>query len=92
MIILEPRKINISSFEIIEINLPEIKFKVVCSTGTYIRSLVNDFGKNLQTGAYLSSLRRTRIGNFKIDDSITPEKFQTEIETIKLKSERQADT
>jgi len=91
-IILEPRKINISTFEIIEINLPEIKFKVVCSTGTYIRSLVNDFGKNLQTGAYLSSLRRTRIGNFKIDDAITPEKFQTEIETIKLKSERQADT
>ena len=87
-IILEPRKITISSFDIIEINLPEIKFKVVCSTGTYIRSLVNDFGKKLQTGAYLSSLRRTRIGNFKIEDALTPEILQTEIEAIKLQSER----
>jgi tRNA pseudouridine55 synthase len=91
-IILEPRKIYISSFEISEINLPEIKFKVVCSTGTYIRSLVNDFGKELQTGAYLSSLRRTRIGNFTIDDALTPEKFQTEIEAIKLQSEGQTNS
>lgn len=89
---LEPRKITISLFDITEINLPEIKFKVVCSTGTYIRSLVNDFGKNLKTGAYLSSLRRTRIGNFKIDDALTLEKFQAEIEAIKLQSERQANT
>jgi tRNA pseudouridine55 synthase len=89
---LEPRKINISSFEITNINLPEINFKVVCSTGTYIRSLANDFGKILQTGAYLSSLRRTRIGNFSVDDAQTPEKFQAEIEKIKLQSEGQANT
>ncbi|HEY1871268.1 MAG TPA: tRNA pseudouridine(55) synthase TruB, partial [Chitinophagaceae bacterium] len=61
---LEPRKVTISSFEITQIYLPEISFKVVCSTGTYIRSLANDFGKALGTGAYLSSLRRTRIGDF----------------------------
>lgn len=78
-IILEPRKINISSFEITKINLPEIAFKVVCSTGTYIRSLVNDFGKSLQTGAYLSGLRRTRIGNFLVDDALTPEQFQQKL-------------
>jgi tRNA pseudouridine55 synthase len=89
---LEPRKITISCFDITDISLPEIKFKVVCSTGTYIRSLVNDFGKNLQTGAYLSGLRRTRIGNFFVDDAVTPEKFQAEIEAIKLPSERQTNT
>ena len=76
---LEPRKIEISSFEITAINLPEINFKVVCSTGTYIRSLVNDYGETLQTGAYLSSLRRTRIGNFLVDDAVTPQQFEEEI-------------
>ena len=89
---LEPRKIAISCFEITKINLPEIKFKIVCSTGTYIRSLVNDFGKNLKTGAYLSSLRRTRIGNFFVEDAITPQKFGAEIEAMKLASEGQANT
>ncbi len=90
-IILEPRKINIYSFDITNINLPEISFKVVCSTGTYIRSLVNDFGKFLQAGAYLSSLRRTRIGNFLVDDAIGPAIFQEEIKIKKAASERQAN-
>lgn len=85
---LEPRKIFISSFEITKIDLTQINFKVVCSTGTYIRSLVNDFGKALQTGAYLSSLRRTRIGNFLVDDAVTPQAFQQQIELIKQTSER----
>ncbi len=88
---LEPRKILISSFEIINIQLPKIDFKVVCSTGTYIRSLVNDFGKALQTGAYLSALRRTKIGNFLVDDALIPQEFQLQIEELKL-SERQANT
>lgn len=82
-VVLEPRKITISSFEITSIELPKINFKVVCSTGTYIRSLANDYGKFLQTGAYLSSLRRTRIGNFLIDDAQTPEQFQEEIKLMK---------
>ena len=69
-IVLDPRKITIASFDITEINLPRINFKVVCSTGTYIRSLVNDYGKFLQTGAYLNSLRRTAIGSFSVDDSL----------------------
>jgi len=67
---LKARNIYIKLFEIINIELPIIHFKVVCSTGTYIRSLANDYGKALGCGAYLSSLCRTRIGEFKIADAI----------------------
>lgn len=72
---LSPRKITIKTFEISNINLPVVSFKVVCSTGTYIRSLANDFGEELGVGAHLSSLCRTRIGLFTIDDSISPDTF-----------------
>ena len=72
---LEPRKITIHKFEITNITFPEISFKVVCTTGTYIRSLANDFGSALGCGGYLSSLCRTRIGNFALDNSITLEEF-----------------
>ena len=74
-VILEPRKITIHSFEISKINLPHVHFKVVCSTGTYIRSLANDFGAVLGCGGYLSELRRTRIGNFNVSDAQTIEQF-----------------
>lgn len=67
----KPRAINISEFEITGINLPEIQFRVVVSKGTYIRSLAYDFGKALGSGACLSSLRRTRIGEWKISDART---------------------
>ena len=63
------RNVTISEFEITSIALPEINFRVVCSKGTYIRSLVNDFGKALNNGAYLSKLRRTRSGNYKVTDA-----------------------
>jgi tRNA pseudouridine55 synthase len=63
------RHVIISAFEITRIELPEVDFRVVCSKGTYIRSLVNDFGKALNNGAYLSNLRRTRSGDFKIEDA-----------------------
>jgi tRNA pseudouridine55 synthase len=63
------RSITISEFEITEIRLPEVDFRVVCSKGTYIRSLVNDFGKALNNGAYLSKLKRTRSGEYKIEDA-----------------------
>jgi tRNA pseudouridine55 synthase len=75
----EPRKILIKEFEIISINLPVVHFRVVCSTGTYIRSLANDFGRLLRCGAYLGSLRRTRIGEFKVEDAQTPEEFEIEL-------------
>ena len=63
------RSVTISKFEIIRIELPEVDFRVVCSKGTYIRSLVHDFGKALNNGAYLSKLRRTRSGNYKVTDA-----------------------
>lgn len=76
---LEPRKITISEFEITKIELPIVHFKVVCGTGTYIRSLANDFGLALGCGAYLSSLCRTRIGTFLIQDAMTMEEFEKKI-------------
>ncbi len=66
---LEPRTIEIKTFELTRIALPEVDFKVVCSTGTYIRALANDFGKVLECGAYLSALRRTRIGSFRVEEA-----------------------
>jgi tRNA pseudouridine55 synthase len=73
---LEPRKITIKEFELTEINPPEIKFKVVCSTGTYIRSLASDFGAELGCGAYLNSLCRTRIGTFELNEALTIEQVK----------------
>jgi tRNA pseudouridine55 synthase len=70
---LEPRKITIREFEITAIELPVVHFRVVCSTGTYIRSLANDVGKVAGCGAYLSSLCRTRIGSFTLDQSMSME-------------------
>ncbi len=63
------RRVTISEFEITDISLPQVQFRVVCSKGTYIRSLAFDFGKKLNNGAYLSALRRTRSGNFKIENA-----------------------
>lgn len=70
---LEPRAVTIKSFTIEKIELPVVHFKVVCTTGTYIRSLANDYGKELGCGAYLSSLRRTRIGIFTTEHAFTME-------------------
>jgi len=76
---LEPRKITIKEFEIMGIELPVVQFRVVCSTGTYIRSLANDFGQELGCGAYLSGLCRTRIGEFLLSDAMTVEEFEKSI-------------
>jgi len=70
------RKTTIHEFEITRIELPEIEFRVVCSKGTYIRSLAFDFGKALNSGAYLSVLRRTRIGDYSVNDAVSPEDFE----------------
>ena len=82
-VVLEPRPITIHAFEIEKIELPIIHFKVVCSTGTYIRSLANDFGKALGVGGYMSSLRRTRIGHCKVEDAQTMEGFESAINQLK---------
>jgi len=70
------RKVHISVFEITQIALPNINFRVCCSKGTYIRSLAHDFGKLLKNGAHLSALRRTGIGDFSINSSISIEAFE----------------
>jgi len=78
----DPRKITIESFEITKIEMPHVHFKVVCSTGTYIRSLVKDFGEALQVGAYMSALRRTRIGEFKVEDAKVWQDIEAEVNTL----------
>jgi len=75
-VVLEPRRITISSFEVLRFEEGLVHFKVICSTGTYIRSLANDLGVALGCGAYLSALRRTRIGSFLVDQAQTPEQFE----------------
>ena len=72
---IKSRQVEITEFEITSINDLELKFRVVCSKGTYIRSLANDFGKALNSGAHLSELRRTRIGGFNVENALTPEAF-----------------
>lgn len=69
---IKPRSIVISEFEITDISMPKIKFRVVCSKGTYIRSLAFDFGKALNSGGYLSELRRTKIGTFNVENALDP--------------------
>ncbi|HXU25845.1 MAG TPA: tRNA pseudouridine(55) synthase TruB [Bacteroidia bacterium] len=68
---ISPKEVDIKLFEITRIALPEIDFKVVCSKGTYIRSLARDFGLALNSGAYLTALRRTRIGDFRVENALT---------------------
>jgi tRNA pseudouridine55 synthase len=73
------RKTTIYEFEITRINLPEIDFRVVCSKGTYIRSLAFDFGKAMNSGSHLTALRRTKIGDYNVQNELTPEQFEKSI-------------
>ncbi len=79
-----PREIFISRFEILNIDLPEIRFEITCSTGTYIRVIANDFGKKLGCGAYLSRLRRTGIGQFDVSNSVTINEFNEKFKVLTL--------
>ncbi|HEX5026747.1 MAG TPA: tRNA pseudouridine(55) synthase TruB [Agriterribacter sp.] len=79
---LEPRTLFIKEFSISHVEMPKVYFKVVCSTGTYIRSLAHDFGHALGCGAYLSSLCRTRIGGFTVDHAMSMEAFQQMAENV----------
>lgn len=67
---IQPRQISIPTFEITRFELPELDFRIVCSKGTYIRSIARDFGFELDSGAYLTALRRTRIGEFRVENAI----------------------
>ena len=72
---LAPKLIRIDNIELLEFNLPKIKISVTCGKGTYIRSLARDIGEALQSGAYLTALERTRIGEYNIEKCITPDAF-----------------
>ncbi|MBP1653224.1 MAG: tRNA pseudouridine synthase [Bacteroidetes bacterium] len=80
----EPRKVFIKTFEITSIELPVVHFRVECSTGTYIRSLANDFGAALGVGGYMSSLCRTRIGEFKLENAYGMEDFIEKVKSENL--------
>ncbi|MEH6308029.1 tRNA pseudouridine(55) synthase TruB [Olivibacter sp. CPCC 100613] len=80
---LKPRNVIIHEFELTRIAFPDIEFRVVCSKGTYIRSLAHDFGKALGVGAYLSQLRRTRSGNFQIKDAWDVLELSNHIRSLK---------
>lgn len=73
----EPREVEIYSFDIAKIDLPDIHFEITCSKGTYVRVIANDFGEELGCGGVLSSLRRTGIGEYKVDDAYTIDEFSS---------------
>ena len=77
---IKSRKIKIYRFDFKKIELPDIVFEVKCSKGTYIRSLANDFGKSVDSGGYLSSLRRIKIGSFEVKNALTPKEFIEKLE------------
>ncbi len=79
---IEPREVEAMEFEITNIDLPRVEFRLVCSKGFYVRSLVRDIGKELEVGAYLSELQRTRIGSFKLVNALTINEFIQSIETV----------
>lgn len=81
---IEPRQVTINRLELVDYNYPEVKLVVDVSSGTYIRSLVEDIGKNLATGAYTSALRRTKVGQFSLEQAITaktlnPQSLQSQL-------------
>ena len=79
---LKPSRITIHEIELIEYNIPNITIRVVCSKGTYIRTLANDIGIKLNSGAHLIKLIRTRIGSYKLDNSLTIEEFENFLTTL----------
>jgi tRNA pseudouridine55 synthase len=80
---MKANQVEVTEFEIKNIRIPEVDFKVVCSKGTYIRSLAHDLGKELGIGGYLSSLCRTRIGNFKLEDAYELPFFVEEMKKLR---------
>ena len=80
----EPREISIYNFEIKRIELPQIDFEITCSKGTYIRVIANDFGEKLNCGGLLSSLRRTKIGDYLVSDAFTVNEFVEKFESNQL--------
>jgi tRNA pseudouridine55 synthase len=84
---LKARTISIKEFQITSIQMPVVTFRVVCSTGTYIRSLAHDFGALLGCGAYLSELRRTRIGSYAVENAQLIDEFILGLRDDKIESQ-----
>lgn len=82
-VILEARPVTVAVFEITGFTNPEIEFRIVCSKGTYIRSLARDLGEILQVGAYMTALTRTRIGDFRLEDATDVEELAEKIKAEK---------
>lgn len=81
---LKPKTLVIDEIELTECNLPDITIRVVCSKGTYIRALARDIGEALQSGGHLTALRRTRVGQYKVEDCLTPEKFSEWLDAAEI--------
>lgn len=81
----EPRQVEIYSFDITKIELPDIHFEIACSKGTYIRVIANDFGNELGCGGILSLLRRTEIGDYKVDDAYSMNEFSSMFKIVEEK-------
>ena len=79
---IKSKKINIYEFELTRVELPEIDFRIRCSKGTYIRSIARDFGLALNNGAHLTALRRTKIGDFRVEDAMTPATFKELVKEV----------
>jgi tRNA pseudouridine55 synthase len=79
---IESRKVTLYAFDFTKIDIPKVHFHVRCSKGTYIRSLAHDFGKELESGAHLSQLRRTAIGAYTVEDSLTPDQISEKLDGI----------
>jgi len=84
---IQPKKITISVIDILDFSLPEVKIKVVCSKGTYIRALARDLGEDLKCGAYLTALQRTRIGDFKLENAMTVDFFIENLHQLETNSQ-----
>ncbi|OQA12255.1 MAG: tRNA pseudouridine synthase B [Bacteroidetes bacterium ADurb.Bin397] len=86
-VVMKSREVTIDAFEITGINMPEVSFRIVCSKGTYIRSIAHDFGKALGSGAYLTSLCRTRIGEFRLENAMQLADFSALVSAQSAQSE-----
>ncbi|MBD9092853.1 MAG: tRNA pseudouridine(55) synthase TruB [Bacteroides oleiciplenus] len=84
---LKPKLLVIDEIELLECNLPEIKVRVVCSKGTYIRALARDIGEALQSGAHLTALERTRVGDVRLADCLDPMDFKEWIDAQEIETE-----
>lgn len=80
-ITVKPRAIHIYSIDLLSVNMPYVKIKVACSKGTYIRSLAQDFGKSLSSGAWLCALTRTKIGSYKLENALGIEAFEIDMKS-----------